>query len=142
MALLRKFGLITAVALACAPAAARRALADEAFLCGPNKVVYVAVEDLEARKRTDPCIAAYFGLTVDKDAVAKAKAAPGSTSGRPAKAVPLKTLVPPEVAERLSVPVERSASLLPPAASPGTDFRNVRVLNATSRDEQWFKHVR
>ena len=124
--------------------------ADEAFLCGPDTVVYVKVEELEFKKRTDPCIARYFGLTVDNAAAATGsdKAVP-QASGRPATAVPapkdiaLKSLQAPETAERVTPPaLERSASLQPPLSAPGTDYRNVKMINASSTADQWFKHTR
>ena len=49
----------TGVALTAVPAPSR---ADEAYLCAPDKVVYVSTADLPKLKRTDPCIAAYYGL--------------------------------------------------------------------------------
>lgn len=42
----------------------RPAHADEAFLCGPDTVVYVKPAELELKKRTY-CIAAYYGLQVE-----------------------------------------------------------------------------
>ena len=58
------------------------ARAAEAYLCGPDRIVYVAVEDLEAKKRSDPCIAAYFGLKIEP----AAKAVTGSATASPSKA--------------------------------------------------------
>ncbi|MEQ1716849.1 MAG: hypothetical protein ABL907_12820 [Hyphomicrobium sp.] len=146
MAPLAKLGFTAFAVLATVPGATHRALADEAYLCGPNTVVYVSADDLEARKRTDPCIAAYFGLKVEGGASAAhaaVKSAPEATaSQRPAKPVSLKRLESPEIAERVTKTKERSAALEPPVASPGTDFRNVRVLNAASGDGRWFKHLR
>lgn len=125
--------------------------ADEAFLCGPDTVVYVKPEELELKKRTDPCIARYFGLTAGTQANA---ARPGGNAVSPTggqasvtRAAPmdlsLKSLQAPETAERVTPPArERSASLQPPLAAPGTDYRNVRVINASSAADQWFKHTR
>lgn len=135
--------LILAAACACGPGSAR---ADEAFLCGPDTVVYVKAGELEERKRTDPCIAAYYGLKVEQPASARVPvdrigvATPGKSPET--GPVPFKTLDAPETSERLSHAPERSAQLMPPAASPGTDFRNVRVINAASQDAQWFRHQR
>ncbi len=48
--------LLAAVAL---PAAA-----DEAYVCEGGRIVYVKLGQVEALRRSDPCIAAYFGETV------------------------------------------------------------------------------
>ena len=126
--------------------------ADEAFLCGPDTVVYVKPEELELKKRTDPCIARYFGLSVETDAAAagpapSASPVSGSKQAAVTRAAPkdiaLKSLQSPETAERVTPPApQRSASLQPPVAAPGTDYRNVRVINASSASDQWFKHTR
>jgi hypothetical protein len=119
--------------------------ADEAYLCGPDKVVYVAVADLEHKKRTDPCIAAYYGLKVDV-AVAAQPVAPPSAAA-PAKAEPkplaaLKPLSHSEIPERVERAAVRQAALEPPRATAGTDYRNVKILNAPSEGARWFHHTR
>ncbi len=127
------------------------ARADEAYLCGPDTVVYVSIEELEHKKKTDKCIAAYYGLTVAEDAsgqsgmaVEPSKSAPAKANARPI--IELKSLSEPESEPEHSVrsraKFERSATLMPPSAAPGTDFRNVRIINAGSGDGQWFKHDR
>jgi len=151
--------------------AAHPAFADEAFLCGPDTVIYVKPEELELKKRTDPCVAAYYGLKVDpnatqpptsaarptnaNDAKGAAVAAPSSAAksqaarkaiegGTSSNSLGLKRLPANDGESTSDNPrEERSASLsAPPQPVPGTDFRNVRVLNATSPDEEWFKHQR
>lgn len=118
--------------------------ADEAYLCGPDKIVYVAPGDLENKKRTDPCIAGYYGLTVDapaaleKAAEAKAETATQQRSA----AAQLKLLSFPEVPDRVSANIGRHAALEPPRATPGTDYRNVKILNATGPDAAWYRHSR
>ena len=123
------------------------ARADEAYLCGPDTVVYVSSMELEHKKKTDKCIAAYYGLTVADDAsgqsgtpVEPSKSAPAKAIARPT--IELRSLSEPEHSVRSRAVFERSASLMAPAASPGTDFRNVRIINAGSGDGQWFKHDR
>lgn len=124
------------------------ARADEAFLCGPDTVVYVKPEDLEHKKRTDPCIARYFGLTIESAPLPRDTTRPaGHAPADPAKPKPaeiaLKSLQAPETAERVTPPAfERSAALIAPVAAPGTDYRNVKVINASSPADQWFKHTR
>lgn len=122
------------------------AFADEAFLCGPSKVVYVKSEDIELKKKTDPCIAAYFGLTVEAPDTAPAPVPAGkpATAARTigaVKAAPqFKSLAAPEQAERLGQVRSRTAAPMPPEPVPDTDFRNVRVINASSEDARWFRH--
>ena len=121
--------------------------ADEAYLCGPDTVVYVSTEELEHKKKTDKCIAAYYGLTVSDASsgqsgspVEPSKSAPEKANARPT--IELKSLSEPGHSVHSRAVFERSASLMPPSASPGTDFRNVRIINAGSGDGQWFKHDR
>lgn len=135
----------------------RPAHADEAFLCGPDTVVYVKLEDLELKKRTDPCIAAYYGLQVEPKASAKDPAKTVENGGAPkpepveearrgapavSNPVELKRLPAPEHDAPVRNVEERSASLSPPLATPGTDYRNVRVINASSPGEEWYRHLR
>jgi hypothetical protein len=40
------------------------AKADEAYVCDGGRIVYVKFGELERMKRHDPCIAAYYGMTV------------------------------------------------------------------------------
>ncbi len=133
-------GTAISVVLGFCPATAK---ADEAYLCGPDTVVYVAAADLEAKKRSDPCIAAYYGLKVETAAKAPANAAEQTLKNAAAAKSPapeLKTLAASEIPDRVASRRERQAALVLPAASPGTDYRNVRVLNAASSDQMWFKH--
>ena len=126
--------------------AAPVARADEAYLCGPDTVIYVKAEELEHKKKTDKCIAAYYGLTVSDDVAASTsqpeivKRGPANSKAHPA--LELKSLSEPEHGVRSPSNDERSASLMPPVASPGTDFRNVRIINASPDESTWFKHDR
>lgn len=137
---------LAAGALFAGPGSAR---ADEAFLCGKDEIVYVQVSELEHQKKTDPCIAAYFGLTVESaPAAAPAAAATATASVTPAaikaqgtdgKPIVLKALRSRE--DRITIQA-RAVKIEPPVAVPGTDFRNVRVINASSPEDEWFKHTR
>jgi len=156
--------LLVATAVQLAPDLAR---ADEAFLCGPSTVVYVKAEDVEARKKTDPCVAAYFGLTVTpapapNPAPAPAVAEPAPPGANPSvvrtiarpkadaaasRARPtLKTLEAPETSESVAAASPSPTAFLtppvPPSPAPDTDFRNVRIINAEPGGEQWFRHVK
>lgn len=143
--------------------------ADEAYLCGKDRIVYVAVADLERMKRTDSCIAAYYGLKVvsPEGALAKHRSAKQLTSASPAEANP----APPQAQERApEVPAKNvpatlakvapaampalkrlddetlrspsAPSKLALVAAPGTDFRNVKVLNASSPSDAIYHHAR
>lgn len=123
------------------------ARADEAYLCGPDKIVYVAVEDLEAKKHSDPCIAAYYGIKIDVDAAPvlkpeKQAAKPADKTSSASVTAALKPLSDAEIPSRTSPALQRQASLEPPRAMPGTDFRNVKILNAESPEAEWFRHTK
>ena len=121
--------------------------ADDAYLCGPDTVVYVAAEDLEDKKHSDPCIAGYYGITLEP----KAKSANTATieaakpEAQPSKSSLVATLKPltvEEIPSRVSRNLQRQASLEPPRATPGTDYRNVKVLNAETPESAWFRHTK
>ena len=125
----RKLVLAWAV-FACAVTSSAVARADEAFLCGPSRIVYVKPGELELKKKTDPCIAEYFGLKVVEQAQAQAepKAAlkPESRHTRTIRNIKavaaLRQLGPPERAEVSTYAAEkpeRTAALFPPEAAPG-----------------------
>jgi hypothetical protein len=133
------------------------ARAAEAFLCEGGKIVYVKIAELEKMKRIHPCIAGYFGLSVDKDgtdldpeARTKAQTAvqPSETASSVEKSPPgipvaLRPLRDPELSHRGEKARTRVASSPePPRASEGTDYRNVTLLNAGSASEAIFRHER
>jgi len=121
------------------------AFADEAFLCGTDRVVYVKPGELEELKRTDPCIAGYFGLTVNPPL--PAKSAPGDAANAPSLDFK-KTLGGPEDQANAARPGPwrvaqagvTAKHRAPPVASPGTDFRNVRLINAEPGSDNWYRH--
>ncbi len=120
------------------------ARADEAYVCDAGRVVYVKPGELEAMKRSDPCIASYYGITLTP--------APSGASAKPARApaVDFKTLGGPEDQARAAKPSAPKLAQLdtvvpapraPPVASPGTDFRNVRLINAAPNSTGWYRHT-
>lgn len=146
-------GFVTLVTVGAIAGLSAPARADDAYLCGPDKVVYVAVADLEMKKRTDPCIAAYYGLKVDVPPPPGVKSDAKSATKSVVEALPkqnpveavhaaLKPLTDREIAPRTASKIERQASLEPPRALPGTDYRNVKILNAASPDSAWYRHAR
>ena len=117
------------------------ARADEAYLCGPDTVVYVKPAELEHKKKTDACVASYFGLKVEPQPVVARQPSVAKPAAAE-KILAMKTISSPEKTDPVTVPVERTAELAPSVPSPGTDYRNVKVINASSPSEQWFKHTR
>lgn len=139
------------------------AAAAEAYLCDDNRLVYVEVEDLERMIRVDPCIARYHGVDLQRDAsdsdqlvrfseplgVSGAPASPArvaATEPAPAPAPtisPLRATTSSTAARRKAVAAHgRGEARQPVQAAPGTDFHNVRVINATEEAERWFRLAR
>ena len=132
------------------------ARAEEAFLCGPDKVVYVRSEDLEARKNSDPCIAAYFGIKIEDASKPAAPVvsfvAPAATVGAEAVVVApvadtrvaftLKSLTDKDMPLRATRLASRGRVVRPVVSAPGTDYRNIHVINAQDSEEEWFRHTR
>ncbi|MGQ0458003.1 MAG: hypothetical protein ACT4OU_13205 [Hyphomicrobium sp.] len=143
-----------AAGLLAAPAPARAA---EGYVCGPDTIVYVEANELEHKKRTDPCIAGYFGLKIEPPAAAPAPPArpvanspaktiaePSAKPAEPARIVAAPRPPAPVPAKTIAAPqprAERVAALAPKPA-PETDFRNVRILNAKSAQAAWYRHNR
>lgn len=129
------------------------ALADEAYVCEGGGVVYVPLGQLESMKRTNACIAAYYGLTVDAAAATAASvpdssAKPAPASGTPRSGPALKPTLEggdDQAALGKSIPVQSVSKVAvraePPKPAPNTDFRNVHVINATGEDKSFF-HAR
>ena len=105
--------IIAALALA-AGAWVESARADEAYVCDAGRVVYVKPGQLETMKRQDPCIARYFATT---------------PTAKPVAAPPQSTEVAPTVAT-------------PRASEMVSDYRNVRIINASPGTDAWFQHRR
>lgn len=153
MHLFRSTQLLAALVAAGGPIGAARAA--EAYLCDNNRLVYVEAADLARMIQADPCIARYHGA-----------AAQGSGAGEPPlvrltapMAVetppPKSSAVPATAAVAATAPVasaaprgrrsERSGGPVGPQpvrAAPGTDYTNVRVINASDEAERWFRVAR
>ena len=121
--------------------------AAEAFLCGPDNVVYVEPADLPLKKKTDPCIAAFFGLKVEAPAAKPAPLGPTAKTLSPksrvrtAKAkLELKTIAADSSPDASPVRQAALAPDLPLVAAPGTDYRNVRIINAQPGEPDIFVH--
>lgn len=133
----------TALVALVASSSAAPASAAEAFLCGPDNVVYVEAADLPEKKKTDPCIAAYFGLKVEAKTPtpAKPKIAAKSVRARPAEVLPLKAAaVETGSARTETIRQARLLAATPAVTAPGTDYRNVRIINARPGEPDIFVH--
>lgn len=152
--MVRQVPLAIVAVLAVGFAGTERAAGAEAYLCDADRVVYVEVQDLERMKRTDPCIASYYGMKVEAPvkpetpAAAAKSPAPVAVAQRTLKPankaaapVALKALDD-TPARSASAPIKQAQLMLPATSAPGTDYRNVRVLNAQSAEDQWFHHTR
>ncbi len=131
--------------------------ADDAYVCDGGRLVYARPETLEKLKQTDPCIQAFYRVTpaAPPAAAAAPQAAPASSAiASPAPSVTAKNKAPsakpaPLKGTRdaaLKPAPSKSESAKPVAAKPvepaaGTDFRNVRIINAPDGPE-FFRHDR
>lgn len=164
----RTISIVVPAALAGLVLAGAPVSAAEGYVCGPDRIVYVEARDLEHMKRTDPCIASFFGLKVEQPAgraepVAQAPETPATPTKikavpqpqaapkveKPAAPRPAPSALALKILPSVDVPVRRArnaakqAALVAPAVTtPGTDFRNVRVLNAQTPETAWFHHTR
>jgi hypothetical protein len=124
------------------------ARADEAYLCADGRIAYVAFGALEEMKRTDACVAAYFGLEIEPRPATPgaAKIPSGANPARPNKATPappaLRPLEESDIPPRAPRPSREAATRPAPRAADDTDYRHVRVINAAAGDGAWFHHVR
>ena len=115
-------------------------LADDAYVCDGGRLVYARPETLEKLKQSDPCIAGYF----------KFQSAPVAAPPiGPSPTVPTQGIVKdlPKAKALLGKSADAGANELPrlptlPEAMIGTDFRNVRVINAPSDSPSVYLHLR
>jgi hypothetical protein len=128
---------VAVVALCPAPV-----LADDAYVCDGGRLVYARPETLEKLKQSDPCIAGYFKF--QSAPVAAAPQTPGAADPTVSpqgivKDLPKAKLLQGKSADAGSTSPQRAT---PPEATAGTDFRNVRVINAPSDSPSIYLHVR
>jgi hypothetical protein len=128
--------------------------ADEAYLCDGGRIVKVPFGKLEDMKRTDACIAGYYGLKVETAPPLEtgtisppAPVAFAPTTQQTAIAVPVDR---PRSEPDLSVGQQPKPALVRQAraekpmvrAAAGTDYRNVVLLNPAPGDPAIFRHER
>lgn len=146
---------------------AGHARADEAYVCEGGRVVQVRLGELDRLKRTDPCIAAYYGLSIQASPVSEAApplperrpeviaAAPAAIAPAPIAAVPIAAvpMTTASVAAAAVVTVPRVERVLfkhqlqraEPAvvtSSGSVDYRNVVIINAAPGSAAIFRHTR
>ncbi len=143
---------LTAVTLVLASSAS----ADELYLCDGGRLVKVEVDTIEALKRTDPCIARYFGLTIAAAAApaGTARAAVEETGALPDGGASTATGEPAATGRALS-PTSRAVRTVwrseraKPAAPrtervdvPGEGYRTVAIINAGPDEARVYRHER
>ncbi len=126
------------------------ARAAEAYLCEGGRIVYVAIDQLEVMKRSDPCIASYYGVTLNSPtdtahsvAVADIEtAAPAPLPASQGIRTPRDMRAADKAGNRTAISKRQPAERKPLRAAEGTDYRNVHVINAASPDVSLFRHER
>jgi hypothetical protein len=130
------------------------ARADEAYLCEGGRIVKVPYGKLEDMKRTDACIASYYGLKIDPAArLETGTISPSPSAIRQPSPSQVSIARPenPRAEGRLPAagpakpaPVRQAAieKPSPPRASEGTDYRNVVLLNPEPGQSAIFRHDR
>lgn len=139
-------------------------VADELFICDGNKNVRVPLDKLEHMKRTNACVAAHYGIEIKEkiEPVAKADQAPPKLVSGPVRVIkktvraePKKKKSATQHITRRTVPAKSALKSNEPAkiykagealpvedvAAKPSDHRNVKVLNAKSKPNKWFKHI-
>ncbi len=116
------------------------AKADQSFVCADGSVVTVAFKDLEKMKRTNACVAGYFGLKVRTPIVAALKTEPViRRTGRIKTKRNKKANRKPTHAQLISKSHARAQKT--PEVSVGTDYRNVRIINAKPGKKAFHRHL-
>lgn len=101
------------------------AKAGQTFTCDDGRLLQVEQKDMERLKREEACIGAYFGSKVQQ--------------------VPLPMKRSPEAAAGLLKGAQQAAAprrAIGSVAQVTTDFRKVRIINATGNNGRWFRHRR
>ncbi len=121
---------------------ADEAKADDAYICDGGRLVYAKPSTLEKLKATDPCIAKYFNVMPQPlPQTTPVISQPTQTKPDALTARPVPRLKP-----VTGAPVFRDARApdkpKTPVATEGTDFRNVRVINAPAGPAEIYRHSR
>lgn len=127
----------TVIWLGTAPVAA-----DQSFVCKDGSVVTVAHKDLGRMKRSNACVASYYGglqktVEVVEKADEKAEKSADAIELRPTQQAQSQRKKNAHAQLMTRSHVQAAA---PQPAAVNTDYRNVRILNAKPNGETIFKH--
>lgn len=122
------------------------ATAEQAFVCDKGRIVYATMRTVEILKKTDACVAKYFGLTVKPQETQKIPLPirkPLITQ-LPLKPSTISTTYSDDTAEKNSTvvsagPAKQITRQIPTPAAP-VDFRNIPIINAKPGSTAVFKH--
>jgi len=147
----------------CGPITA--ANADELFICDGNKNLRVPFDKLDHMKRTNACVAAHYGLEIEKKITplasnkmrlhnlvsgpvrvlkkpvgAKTQAKKAAATETTVRTLPAKSAF---TSDTSDVKIYKRGEALPieEVGAEPSDHRNVKVLNAKSKPAKWFNHV-
>jgi hypothetical protein len=151
----RQFAWLS-IALLLVAAGGHAARADEAYVCDGGRIVYVKPGQLEHLKRTDPCIAGYYGLSVGdgtQSAHTNSQATSselveelmlGAENGLKLERDAMTALAGKENRDKpqpaaFVVPKPAPVKKIAPAAAPA-DYRNVVILNAAPGASAIYRH--
>lgn len=133
--------------------------ASQVFVCDDGRAITVAPAELEAAKRTEPCVAKHFGIALRAEPVplpirhpersvarAAAASAPGPSVPATASAAPASSERHADAQQgapqlRGAQSEERSAMQDRLSALEAGDFRRVRVINGSGA-AAWYNHAR
>jgi hypothetical protein len=124
-------GVLAAIGISAARAA------DE-VPCAPVRLVYIPPAALAELKRTDPCFAAALAGGEASAPNPHVRATLAAPVHQAVTAPALRTTTTAEGASRHGLIQQREA----PRAAEGTDFRNVRILNAGESETALYRHER
>lgn len=151
--------LRAALLIAAFVSASAAARAEEVYVCDGGRLVYVKPGMLEDLKRTDPCIAAYYGVEVappaDRGAARPALRGSSDLPGQSSAASRPSTWLDParrgyagsKLATALASEAEPSKPATPaapsaPAGMHGEGYREIRILNAAAPEASIYLHDR
>lgn len=135
------------IALGCG-LVAEAAKAEQAFVCENGGLVMVKLADLERMKKENPCVARYFGLTVDAVPLPVQRPEPLAVARIPAPKVtsaPDRSAIVGQSAPQTATfgaPVSHEVADVAPPSASSEDFRHVRIINARPGATQWYLHSR
>ncbi|MGI9426636.1 MAG: hypothetical protein ACR2PA_25900 [Hyphomicrobiaceae bacterium] len=128
---------------------AESARAAQFFVCADGRAIAVEHHELEHAKRTNPCVARYFGV---QPAASPEPFRESQTTHMPVAASPLPAEVeipvrkPQALLLRRSQAAEPARSTVRPsnkmAEMQTSTFRRVRIINARPGTTGWFHHTR